>query len=87
VQAGSQPPQFPLGNCVPLRRDQKSQRIRRVIPAHSILIRIDFEHILRSIRIVLKRRQRLKHRPHRLWMNTVAATHFGIAGRLLHFLR
>jgi hypothetical protein len=55
--------QLPLRDGPRLRRDQIPQRVRGIIPADAILIRVHLEHVLGPARIVLKRRQCLHQAP------------------------
>lgn len=43
-----------------LRRDQITQRVRRIVAADSIFIGVDFQHVLRTSRIVQQRRDAIE---------------------------
>ena len=50
------PPQLPLDDASRLRRHQIPQRVRRIIAAVPVLVRIHFKNVLRPVWIVLERR-------------------------------
>jgi hypothetical protein len=51
VRSHSQPPELLNENTACFRRQQITQRIRRVIAAVPVLVRIHLQHILRPVRI------------------------------------
>ena len=75
LPCSSQPSQFPLGNCPRLPRDHVPKCVGGIVDTDPILIRIHLQHILRAIRIVLQRRQRL-YKPTALTMNEQTRSNF-----------
>jgi hypothetical protein len=55
--------QLPLRDGSRLRRHEIPQRICRIITANALLVRVNLQHNLRAMLIVLHRRQRLNQSP------------------------
>ncbi len=61
--AASKSSQLSLNHHPPLRRAQVPERIAGIVAADALLIRIHLQHVLRPIRIMLHRGQRLNRLP------------------------